>query len=218
MTDNNGGFKRLWSVDRDAKRVGVAMLAALLAGGGFVGFALTGTPAILSGLLWAAACSAVGWFLGFLFGIPRSLSTDTARTVATTDADPATAPAPAPAPAPADGAQAAAPAAAPAAKPAMVMAVAGPSTAVNTNLEQISDWLTKIIVGVTLVESDKVFERMDRAAKLMAGSMGGDGQLSFAYAVLVYFSVTGLLGSYLLTRLFLQSAFTNAAAGRQVQP
>jgi hypothetical protein len=27
---------------------------------------------------------------------------------------------------------------------------------VNTNLEQISDWLTKIIVGVSLVNSERI--------------------------------------------------------------
>ena len=31
------------------------------------------------GLMWAGAWSASGWFLGFIFGIPRYLSTDTAR-------------------------------------------------------------------------------------------------------------------------------------------
>ena len=31
--------------------------------------------AIFHGLMWAGAWSSVGWFLGFLFGIPRFLST-----------------------------------------------------------------------------------------------------------------------------------------------
>jgi hypothetical protein len=34
---------------------------------------------------------------------------------------------------------------------------------------------------------------------------------SVAYAVMVYFLATGLLGSYLLTRLFLQRALDKAA-------
>jgi hypothetical protein len=37
---------------------------------------------------------------------------------------------------------------------------------------------------------------------------------SFAYAVMLYFLVTGLLGSYLLTRLFLQRALDEAATSR----
>ena len=38
-------------------------------------------------------------------------------------------------------------------------------------------------------------------------ALGGKDQASFAYALMLYFSITGFLGSYLLTRLFLQRAF-----------
>lgn len=40
----------------------------------------TRNAARCAALLWAFACCAVGAFLGFIFGIPRSLSSDTART------------------------------------------------------------------------------------------------------------------------------------------
>lgn len=83
----------------------------------------------------------------------------------------------------------------------------GPSTAVNTNLEQISDWLTKIIVGVSLVNSEKVGSAMVAASKEMAKSFGGEPASSLALAMLTYFGVIGLLGGYLLTRLYLQRAF-----------
>ena len=87
----------------------------------------------------------------------------------------------------------------------------GTSTAVNTNLEQISDWLTKIIVGVSLVNSEQIGAVMQRAAGTMANSMGGGpARGSLALAILVYFGVVGLLGGYLLTRLFLQRAFDTA--------
>jgi hypothetical protein len=77
---------------------------------------------------------------------------------------------------------------------------------VNTNLEQISDWLTKIIVGETLVELKPAMERIESAAILIGESLAN--KKSFAYAILVYFSTSGFLGSYLLTRLFLQRAFS----------
>jgi hypothetical protein len=83
----------------------------------------------------------------------------------------------------------------------------GPSTAVNTNLEQISDWLTKIIVGVSLVNSEKIGTAMVTASKEMAQSFGGEPASSLALAMLTYFGVIGLLGGYLLTRLYLQRAF-----------
>ena len=46
-----------------------------------------------------------------------------------------------------------------------------------------------------------------------AKSLGSFGAMeSLAYAVMLYFFATGLLGSYLLTRLFLQRALANAAS------
>lgn len=87
----------------------------------------------------------------------------------------------------------------------------GPSTAVNTNLEQISDWLTKIIVGVSLVNSEKLGGAMLSAARIMANSIGsGPDKVSVALAIMIFFGMTGLLGGYLLTRLFLQRAFETA--------
>lgn len=205
MSSTTGVIKGLWSVDRDAKRVAVVMLVALVCGAILVMFATPSWRATVSGLLWAAACSSVGWFLGFLFGIPRSLSTDTARTVTPTASDSTVTPAGTSLPSALstnEGTGNAAP---------RSKVLVGPSTAVNTNLEQISDWLTKIIVGVTLVESRKVLDCLSQVAQLMADSLGGAHLTSIAFAILIYFSFSGLLGSYLLTRLFLQRAFTNAA-------
>jgi hypothetical protein len=56
-----------------------------------------------------------------------------------------------------------------------------------------------------------LLSRLEQAAKLIAGSLGGDARVSFAYAVMMYFTVTGFLGGYLLTRLYLQKAFENAS-------
>lgn len=87
---------------------------------------------------------------------------------------------------------------------------------VNTNLEQISDWLTKIIVGLGLVELRKVPDYIHRASMWMATSINNktNGTLeqsaSFCCAFIVFFSVTGFLAGYLLTRLFLAGAFRRA--------
>jgi hypothetical protein len=85
-------------------------------------------------------------------------------------------------------------------------------TGVNTNLEEISDWLTKIIVGVSLVELQKAQVKLQGTAEFIAESLGGHAQTSFAYGLMVYFSIAGFLGSYLLTRLYLQRAFREAAS------
>lgn len=184
-------------------------------------------------LLWAFACCAVGAFLGFIFGIPRSLSSDTARTTVPGQAHaPDTGKTKAAASKAATGQDAADKGKASAAsaaganptgvtvnpeEPGKVDGQAAPlpqaalsrapSTAVNTNLEQISDWLTKIIVGVSLVNSEKIGANMITASKEMASSFGGAPMNSLALAMLTYFSVIGLLGGYLLTRLYLQRAF-----------
>lgn len=351
--------------DKGTAKVAVTMAGALFFGVLAVFIALYSEGTIWRGLLWAAAWSSVGWFLGFLFGIPRYLSSDTARTPGATalerarqdlaaavdaanqtraKADEATQAKAAAATAAADKAKAASAAATGltraqedlTAKPddqafkdalaaaelantkaknestaahdaaqkakestdaadeaaadadkAVEAAKAKEATAnsiptatprasltVNTNLEQISDWLTKIIVGVALVESQALLAHMHQAASFMAKSMttangvaawmGSQKAValthaaalaaeaaasaaapasaaaaaaaasaaasaasnaaaaqatnlaalasmeSVAYAIMLYFLATGLLGSYLLTRLFLQRVLHDA--------
>jgi hypothetical protein len=178
-----------WAIDRDAKRVATVMLLSLTLGMLAVACAIDGpgdpSQARWSALLWCLACCAAGSFIGFIFGIPRTLSSDTARHALPPEQTARGAPTP-----------------------------HGPSTAVNTNLEQISDWLTKIIVGVSLVNSEKLGAAMMAVARHMAASFGGGAaRVSLATAMLAYFSVVGLLGGYLLTRLFLQRAFDAAGYG-----
>ncbi|HEX8291927.1 MAG TPA: tetratricopeptide repeat protein [Pyrinomonadaceae bacterium] len=141
-------------------------------------------------LLWALACIAVGSLVGFLFGIPRVLQGD----------NPPPAPPPAP---PAAGAEASAP-----------HQTAAPKTysqRVNTNLEQISDWLTKIIVGLGLVELRNIPGKVRYYASIISQGFTPPSP-EFAAALLVYFSTAGFLGGYLLTRLWLAGAFGRADA------
>ena len=88
----------------------------------------------------------------------------------------------------------------------------------NTNLEQISDWLTKIIVGLGLVELKQVPAHLGNAARFVAESLTveapGAAVISFAGSLILYFSILGFLAGYLLTLLFLAGAF--GRAGRQV--
>ena len=52
---------------------------------------------------------------------------------------------------------------------------------------------------------------LGEAATLIAQGLGGPEQVSFASALMLYFSATGFLGSYLLTRLYLQHALDDAS-------
>jgi len=80
------------------------------------------------------------------------------------------------------------------------------SYAVNTNLEQISDWLTKILVGLGLTQIEKMPRILGAAATYIAGGIGGPTMEVFALAMIVFCTTTGFLGGYLLTRLFLTRA------------
>lgn len=91
---------------------------------------------------------------------------------------------------------------------------AGYRQQVNTNLEQISDWITKILVGIGLVELREMPRRLDELSRFVARSIGDpdcpSAAPSFAMAVLAYFAVVGFLFSYMLTRMYLQGAFARA--------
>jgi hypothetical protein len=145
---------------------GIALVVCALVEGGTV---------LAFGLLTATAAFAAGAFLGFLFGIPRS--------VAAQQADAST-------------------------------AASSPHFAPNTNLEQISDWLTKILVGVGLVQVHQVGAAVSDLADGIAPGLGQHGN-AVATTLMISFSITGFVSAYLFTRLRLQSAFELAAAIKQ---
>ncbi len=74
-----------------------------------------------------------------------------------------------------------------------------------TNLDDVSDWLTKIVVGVGLVELRKIPGTIYHYSVLIAGS---DQQVApLISAVIVYFTVLGFMTGYLTTRMFFERAF-----------
>jgi tetratricopeptide (TPR) repeat protein len=81
---------------------------------------------------------------------------------------------------------------------------------VNTNLEDISDWLTKILVGATLTQLMKIPSAVSTAAQFMARGDADPSRVSFNAAILVYFLMLGILAGYLLTRMFFAVAFARA--------
>lgn len=90
---------------------------------------------------------------------------------------------------------------------------------VNTNLEQISDWLTKIIVGLGLVQLYETPKLLERAAKWVAACLPTKAGFelkaeSLASSLIIVFGVLGFLAGYLLTRLYLAGAFRRADAPR----
>jgi len=77
---------------------------------------------------------------------------------------------------------------------------------INTNLDDISDWLTKIVVGVGLVELREIPGTVYRYSALVAGS-NHENRAPLVCAVMVYFAVLGFMSGYLTTRMFFERAF-----------
>ena len=77
----------------------------------------------------------------------------------------------------------------------------------NTNLEQISDWLTKIIIGVSLVQLGTIIESIDELSRYLGEPLGGTGPRSpgeeFALGLILYYFTCGFLYGYLWTRIYL---------------
>jgi len=77
----------------------------------------------------------------------------------------------------------------------------------NRNIEAMSDWLSKIIVGLGLINFREIGTAInDRAATLSLSLKVDQG---FVVAMIVYFSVAGFLEGYLLTRIFVQRHFAD---------
>jgi len=84
---------------------------------------------------------------------------------------------------------------------------------VNTNLTEISDWLTKIIVGLGLINLKAIPVRLVGMADVLAKGLNPEDQArerAFALAIIIFFSIMGFLFGYLGTRLFLAGAFSRA--------
>lgn len=154
---------------------------ALLGAGavGLVGIGLwaqgTGSPFALAGVLLLVGCAAagLGGILGFLFGVPRTVEAANRAALAGATAG--------------DGAAAAGQA----------------SLVANTNLERISDWLSTLLVGATIVQLGSVAEWLRGVGRAFAEPKTEHVVLLIA----LYGFALGFLGVYLITRLYLTYAF-----------
>ena len=78
----------------------------------------------------------------------------------------------------------------------------------NSNLVEISDWLTKILVGLGLVELGRLTTETHKLVDFLKPSVGDQpSSSSFAFAVLVLFAVSGFLALYIVTRVYLGAMF-----------
>ncbi|MEM8640886.1 MAG: hypothetical protein AAGG51_19020 [Cyanobacteria bacterium P01_G01_bin.54] len=124
----------------------------------------------------AGASLVCGGFLGFLFGVPRTLSYENQNEN-----------------------------------------TSGSGVKANTNLEQISDWLTKILVGVGLTQIPAILAAIDKVTRTLAPDFSDPNisdlkpsSISFTLGLLVYFNICGFFLGYLWARLYLPRQFIKA--------
>lgn len=75
----------------------------------------------------------------------------------------------------------------------------------NTNLEQVSDWLTKIIVGVGLVQIGRIIPGLTRLADSMKAPLGGQASsAAFGLALTISNVFLGFFFFYMWSRSLLK--------------
>jgi hypothetical protein len=80
--------------------------------------------------------------------------------------------------------------------------------AVNTNLEQISDWLTKILIGAVLIQLGSIGSGAVRLFEAVGSVLGTGPDAGIAAGVLLtFFAITGFLAAYVLARTELPRMF-----------
>lgn len=126
-------------------------------------------------LLWSLGFCISGMLLGFLFGIPRSLPSGTVNMPQAAGAS-----------------------------NTIFLGTPSPME-INSNLVEVSDWLTKIIVGVGLIELKSLPATAQGVAAFIAPSLAiaPDTARAVVGGVMLFFSVHGFLIGYLLTRIYL---------------
>jgi len=155
--------------------------------------ASTGSLAV--GLMTAGAALLAGGLLGFLFGVPHTREegvTERGDTSETSSSEPA-----------GDG------------------TTLSDTYRPSTSLEQISDWLTKILVGVGLVDIRDILAKILKMAEYIAPALSKAGSTDqgarvFALAIIVYFSVCGFVFGFLWARLYLPRWFAEADRVRRL--
>jgi hypothetical protein len=157
--------------------VGVLFIGILSYASQFDTFA-GGVTVVSVGLAVAGAFMFAGALIGFLFGIPKTLQTN----LPAMGQDPGN---------PNPNRQ----------------RHSEPQLVVNTNLSDISDWLTKILVGVGLTQLNAIPGALGQLAAYLAPGFGARNDSGvFALGVVLYAWICGFFIGYLWTRLFLSLA------------
>ena len=83
----------------------------------------------------------------------------------------------------------------------------------STDLEQIADWLTKILVGVSLTQISTIPSKLTRLGDYLKPSLGGNATL--AVGLSMYFALCGFLIGFLWTRIYLPRVLKGSDAAAE---
>jgi hypothetical protein len=83
----------------------------------------------------------------------------------------------------------------------------------NTNLEEISDWLTKILVGVGIAELTTTPRALRSAMTYLASSAGYADHAGTLILLVPIFATVGFYSVYLTTRVHLERTYASADVG-----
>lgn len=165
------------------------LLAGLLAviGGAVLAPRYQAVPA----LLWSLGFCVSGMLLGFLFGIPRTLPSGMVNMAQAEDRP--------------NGKRRSRDENANGGTGNTLFLGTPAPMEINSNLVEVSDWLTKIIVGVGLIEMKTLPATARGVAAFIAPSLAiaPDTAQAVVSGIMLFFSVHGFLIGYLLTRIYL---------------
>ena len=91
----------------------------------------------------------------------------------------------------------------------------------NSNLEQISDWLTKIIVGATLVQLGEIADAIGRVSVSISQELSKDGVVGAATAassVMVFSFFAAFMWGYLWMSLKVKKELNDAISDGRATP
>jgi hypothetical protein len=79
-----------------------------------------------------------------------------------------------------------------------------PPFSVLTQLESISDWLTKILIGVAIANLRQMGKELGQLTAFLQSSLGGKSDEPWIDTMIVYFLATGFMLGYIGTRSYLR--------------
>lgn len=84
----------------------------------------------------------------------------------------------------------------------------------NTNLEQVSDWLTKIIVGVGLVQIGRAIPALNKLAESLRAPLGGQASsAAFGLGLTISYALLGFFYLYLWSRTLFRRELDRNSTG-----